>query len=96
MYSGESLHFSDFDDFFLQSWQKFFSFSSFFSHRFSFLMQILKYDKKKGKITNNEYNNIYDCRVQTSSSELADLVNKKLLESSGQKGAGSYYILKNG
>jgi len=49
-----------------------------------------------GKITNSEYQSINDCSRNTASNDLTELVNKELLESSGQKGAGAYYILKNG
>ena len=48
-----------------------------------------------GKITNSEYQSINDCSRNTASNDLTELVNKELLESSGQKGAGAYYILKN-
>ncbi|MFA6756091.1 MAG: hypothetical protein WCR97_06380, partial [Bacilli bacterium] len=53
------------------------------------------YTKEKGKITNSEYQNINDCSRNTASHDLIGLVNRGLLESSGQKGAGAYYILGN-
>ncbi|QGY47864.1 transcriptional regulator [Maribellus comscasis] len=59
-------------------------------------IEALKYVKEKGKITNSEYQSINDCSRNTASNDLIELVNKELLESSGQKGAGAYYILKNG
>lgn len=59
-------------------------------------IEALKYVKEKGKITNSEYQSINDCSRNTASNDLTELVNKELLESSGQKGAGAYYILKNG
>lgn len=52
------------------------------------------YLKEKGKITNSEYQAINECSRNTASKELVELVNKHILESSGQKGAGAYYILK--
>jgi hypothetical protein len=58
-------------------------------------IEALFYVKEKGKITNSEYQNINDCSRNTASNDLVELVNKELLESSGQKGAGAYYILKN-
>ncbi len=58
-------------------------------------IEALKYVKEKGKITNSEYQSINDCSRNTASNDLTELVNKELLESSGQKGAGAYYILKN-
>lgn len=59
-------------------------------------IEALKYVKEKGKITNSEYQSINDCSRNTASNDLVELVNKELLESSGQKGAGAYYNLKNG
>jgi ATP-dependent DNA helicase RecG len=56
-------------------------------------IQALKFVKEKGKITNSEYQSINECSRNTASNELAELVNKKLLNTSGQKGAGAYYIL---
>ena len=51
--------------------------------------------KESGKITNKQYQEINNCSRNTASNELADLAsNKKLLVSSEQKGAGSFYILK--
>lgn len=55
----------------------------------------LKYIKEKGKITNSEYQGINECSRNTASNDLIDLVNKKLVSSSGQKGAGAFYILRN-
>ena len=47
------------------------------------------------KITNRQYQEINNCSRNTASNDLADLViNKKILVSSEQKGAGSFYILK--
>ena len=59
-------------------------------------IEALIYVKEKGKITNSEYQNINDCSRNTASNDLVELVSKELLESSGQKGAGAYYRLKNG
>jgi ATP-dependent DNA helicase RecG len=56
-------------------------------------IQAIKFVKEKGKITNSEYQSINECSRNTASNELAELVNKKLLNTSGQKGAGAYYIL---
>jgi len=55
----------------------------------------LKYIKGKGKITNSEYQSINECSRNTASNDLVELVNKKLLHSSGKKGAGAYYTLNN-
>ena len=51
--------------------------------------------KEFAKITNRQYQEINNCSRNTASNDLADLViNKKILVSSEQKGAGSFYILK--
>ena len=49
--------------------------------------------KNKGNITNGEYQTINDCSRNTASNGLTELVEKKLLKSSGQKGAGAFYTL---
>ena len=51
------------------------------------------YVKAKGRITNGEYQNINECSRNTASSELNDLVNKSILQSSDVKGAGAFYQL---
>lgn len=50
--------------------------------------------KDNGKINNSDYQKINDCSRNTASNELSDLVEKGMLLPSGQKGAGSFYILK--
>ncbi len=55
----------------------------------------LMYVRKQGKITNNEYQTINECSRNTASNDLSVLVGKQFLESSGQKGAGAYYVLKD-
>lgn len=51
------------------------------------------YVKEKGKITNKEYQEINQVSKRTSTSDLADLVNKyNLLENKGVR-AGSFYKL---
>jgi len=51
--------------------------------------------KEFAKITNRQYQEINNCSRNTASNDLADLaINKKILVSSEQKGAGSFYILK--
>jgi ATP-dependent DNA helicase RecG len=47
--------------------------------------------KEKSKITNSEYQDINKCSRNTASSELNDLVNKSIFQSSDVKGAGSFY-----
>ena len=46
------------------------------------------------KITNGEYKNLNDISRRTAARDLVELVEKGLLESSGSKGAGSFYTLK--
>jgi ATP-dependent DNA helicase RecG len=58
-------------------------------------IEAIKYVNENGKINNSEYQNINDCSRNTASNDLTELVSKKILESSGQKGAGSYYTIKN-
>ena len=52
------------------------------------------YVKEKGKITNGEYQTINDCSRNTAFRDLVDLVEKELLETSDNKGIGSFYSLK--
>ena len=53
------------------------------------------FDKKeKGKITNKEYQEINLCSRNTASNDLTQLVELKIFEASGLKGAGAYYQLK--
>ncbi len=52
------------------------------------------YIKEKGKITNSEYQLLNSCSRNTASNDLVNLVEKSLLISSGQKGAGAFYMLK--
>jgi ATP-dependent DNA helicase RecG len=49
------------------------------------------YVKEKDKITNSEYQEINKCSRNTASSELNDLVNKSIFQSSDVRGAGSFY-----
>jgi ATP-dependent DNA helicase RecG len=50
--------------------------------------------KDNGKITNSEYQKINDCSRNTASNDLAELVEKVILTSSGQIGAAAFYTLK--
>ena len=54
-------------------------------------IKAVMYVREKGKITNSEYQKINQCSRNTASSELNDLVNKTILQSSDVKGAGSFY-----
>lgn len=50
--------------------------------------------KNYGKITNSEYQSLNNCSRNTASNDLTELVDKDLLNPSGQKGAGAFYTLK--
>jgi len=54
----------------------------------------IPYVRKNGKITNKEYQKIFNVSRYTATLDLNDLVNKDIFEGSGTKGAGSYYTLK--
>ena len=56
-------------------------------------IKAIQYLKKNGKITNSDYQQVNNCSRNTASNELAELVEKDLLKSSGQKRAGAYYTL---
>ena len=51
------------------------------------------FTKTNKKITNSKYQKINDCSRNTASNDLSELVGKKLLNPSGQKGAGAFYRL---
>ncbi len=50
--------------------------------------------KAKGKITNSEYQKLNIISRETATRDLKELIEKKLLHPSGQKGAGAFYTLK--
>ena len=52
------------------------------------------YTKENSKITNGEYQKLNDTSNRTALRDLTELVEKGILESSGSKGAGSFYSLK--
>lgn len=49
--------------------------------------------KEKGKITNSDYQTLNAVSRETATRDLKELIDKHILKSSGQKGAGAYYIL---
>ncbi len=61
---------------------------------YPFPVKAVLYVKDRGKITNSEYQKINACSRNTASNELTDLVERDILEPSGQKGAGAFYMLK--
>jgi ATP-dependent DNA helicase RecG len=56
-------------------------------------MLAISFLKKNNKISNKEYQVITQISRETASRDLADLVEKGLIKSSGSKGAGSFYTL---
>ena len=53
----------------------------------------IDYVKKKGKITNREYQTLTKTSRQTVSRDVEELVNKGIFEMIGKTGKGTYYIL---
>jgi ATP-dependent DNA helicase RecG len=51
------------------------------------------YAKEKGKITNSNYQTLNKVSRETATRDIRDLIVKKLLKASGQKGAGAFYTL---
>ncbi len=51
------------------------------------------YVKENGKITNSEYQKLFDVARNTASNDLNNLVKQNILKSSGAKGAGAFYTL---
>ena len=51
------------------------------------------YVHEKGKITNSEYQVLNNVSRETATRDLKEMINKKLLKASGQKGAGAFYSL---
>jgi len=51
------------------------------------------YVKERSKITNKEYQKINSCSRNTATNDLRELVDKGILQQSGKKGAGAYYVI---
>lgn len=49
--------------------------------------------KEKGKITNSEYQKLFDVSERTASRELSELVKKAVLRQLGTTGKGTHYNL---
>ena len=49
------------------------------------------YVKEKGKITNKEYQEVFNVARRTATRDLTELVEKRILKSSETKGAGAFY-----
>jgi ATP-dependent DNA helicase RecG len=48
---------------------------------------------EKGKLTNSDYQTLNDVSRETATRDLKELIDKQLIKSSGQKGAGAFYTL---
>jgi ATP-dependent DNA helicase RecG len=51
------------------------------------------FTKEKGKLTNSDYQTLNDVSRETATRDLKELIDKQLIKSSGQKGAGAFYTL---
>jgi len=51
------------------------------------------YLKEKGKINNSDYQNLNNVSRETATRDLKELIDRQLMKSSGQKGAGAFYTL---
>jgi len=56
-------------------------------------IKIVMYAKGKEKITNKEYQKLNNCSRNTATNDLRILIEKNILKESGEKGAGSHYII---
>jgi len=56
-------------------------------------IEAVEYVKRNGKITNKNYQEMSDTSKKTSSRDLRELVDKKILKSSGISGAGAFYVI---
>ena len=56
-------------------------------------LKAVLYVKENRKITNKEYQKLFSVSRETATRDLTDLANKKILISSGSKGAGSFYTI---
>ena len=54
----------------------------------------IAYLKQNGRITNKDYQRVADCSRNTATNDLKALVALDIIEQAGQRGAGSYYVLK--
>jgi len=52
------------------------------------------YVKKEGKITNKEYQLLYNVSKRTATNDLDEIVQKKIFEKVGTRGKGTFHIIK--
>jgi ATP-dependent DNA helicase RecG len=57
-------------------------------------VKAVMYVMENGSITNSEYQKFSDVSRETITRDLKELIDKGILQSSGQKGAGAFYVLK--
>jgi len=57
-------------------------------------IKAIVYVKEKGKITNKEYQELYQASARTATRELTQLVSEELFEKIGTTGRGTQYILR--
>lgn len=48
---------------------------------------------ERGKITNKDYQQLNVCSRNTATNDLRDLIQKGVVEESGKKGAGAFYVI---
>ncbi len=58
--------------------------------------KVVFYVKKKGKITNQEFQKLLNVSKRTATNDLEDLVKRQLFEKVGTRGRGTFYKLKKG
>jgi len=56
-------------------------------------IKAIQYLKDNSRITNSDYQNLNKVSRETSSRDLKELIEKKLIKASGLKGAGAYYTI---
>lgn len=56
-------------------------------------IKAVMYVKKKGRITNKEYQELNGCFRNTATNDLRDLVKMGVFRESGKKGAGAFYVI---
>lgn len=58
-------------------------------------VETLLFIKKNGRITNTQYQNLFDVSKRKSTNDLQYLVNENLIEKVGTRGRGTFYRLRN-
>lgn len=56
-------------------------------------IKVVEYMKEKGKMTNKEYQELFEVARMTATRDLTELVEKGVLKSDVLKGVGSFYEL---